>query len=79
MEISLKFHEKGTEMERNGAVKMAIHNMGGTKHAGAVSVSTIGKWIRNGVIPNMTKAELVAQESGFSLASLRPRFEQKAV
>lgn len=64
------------------AVKKAIFNMGGAKMAGQfldVSTSAIGKWARNGVIPNLEKAQLVAQESGFSLASLRPRFEQKAI
>lgn len=62
------------------AVKKAIFNMGGVKLAGQflqVSTSTIGKWTRNGVIPNLEKARLVAQQSGFALASLRPRFEQK--
>jgi transcriptional regulator with XRE-family HTH domain len=64
------------------AVKKAIFNIGGVKLAGkflGVSASTIGKWSRNGVIPNLEKAKLVAQESGLSLASLRPRFEQTAI
>ena len=64
------------------AVKKAIFNLGGIKLAGQflqVSTSTIGKWTRNGVIPNLEKAKLVARESGFSLASLRPIFEQKTI
>lgn len=64
------------------AIKKAIFNMGGIKVASQflrVSPSTVGKWSRNGVIPNLAKAKLVAQESGISLASLRPRFEQQAI
>lgn len=63
------------------AVKKAIFNMGGPKIAGQslqVSTSTIGKWIRSGVIPNLEKAKRVAEASGFDLYLLRPRFEQKA-
>lgn len=68
-------------MTGDTTVKKAIYNLGGPKLAGKlldVSTSTIGKWIRSGVIPNLEKAKLVAQESGFSLTSLRPRFEQQA-
>lgn len=63
-------------------IKKAIFNMGGPKIAGAnlqVSTSTISKWIRNGIIPNLDMAKKVAEASGFDVASLRPRFEQKAV
>lgn len=62
-------------------IKKAIFNMGGPKIAGAtlqVSTSTISKWIRNGIIPNLDIANKVAEASGFHLSSLRPRFEQKA-
>jgi hypothetical protein len=65
-------------MGKNEEIKKAIFNMGGPKIAGAnlqVSTSTISKWIRNGIIPNLVIARRVADESGFDVASLRPRFE----
>ncbi|MGZ3239367.1 MAG: hypothetical protein ACXWJK_03125 [Burkholderiaceae bacterium] len=63
-------------------IKKAIYNMGGLKIASgelAVSTSAISKWIRNGVIPNLQKAKLVAEKSGFDLNTLRPPYEQVAV
>lgn len=69
-------------MEKNEEIKKAIFNMGGPTIAGRrleVSTSTIAKWIRQGQIPNLDKAEKVAEASGFSITSLRPRFEQKAI
>jgi hypothetical protein len=68
-------------MIRSEEVKKAIFNMGGPKIASAqlqVSTSTISKWVRKGVIPNLDKARKVAEASGFSLCSLRPRYEQEA-
>jgi hypothetical protein len=68
------------KMARNQEIRKAIYNIGGLKIAAArlaVSTSAISKWIRNGKIPNLTLAQRVANESGFSLESLRPRFEQK--
>lgn len=68
-------------MSKNENVKNAIFNLGGPKLAARdlqVSASTIGKWIRSGVIPNLDIARRVAKESGFDVAALRPRFEQKA-
>lgn len=69
-------------MKTNEEIKKAIFNMGGPKIAGrrlAVSTSTIAKWIRQGAIPNLEKAEQVAHASGFDVASLRPPYEQKAI
>lgn len=66
-------------MKNSNAVKKAVFNMGGTKIASKdlrVSPSTVGKWIRNGVIPNLDKAKKVAEASGFEVALLRPRYEQ---
>lgn len=68
-------------MNRNEVIKQAIFNMGGPKIAATelkVTPGAISKWVRNGVIPNLRRAERVANASGFSLASLRPRYEQKA-
>lgn len=68
-------------MNRNEVIKKAIFNMGGPKIAALtlnVSPGAISKWVRNGVIPNLHKAEHVAHASGFELSSLRPRYEQKA-
>ena len=65
-------------MDRN-TIKKAIFNMGGPKIAGRelrVSTSTLGKWARNGVIPNLEKAQQVAKASGFELSLLRPVFKQ---
>lgn len=59
-------------------IKKAIFNMGGATRAGItlqVSTNTVHQWIRKGVIPNLDKAEKVAEASGFDLALLRPRFE----
>jgi predicted site-specific integrase-resolvase len=67
-------------MMRNEEIRKAIFNMGGPKIASAelqVSTSTIGKWIRNGVIPNLDKAKKVAEASGFALTLLRPRYQQE--
>lgn len=61
-------------------IKKAISNMGGATRAGnvlQVSTNTVHKWIRNGVIPNIVKAKRVAEESGFDLWSLRPRYIQE--
>lgn len=69
-------------MKKSEEIRKAIFNMGGPKLAAEnlqVSTSTISKWIRNGVIPNLNQAEKVAEASGFNLSSLRPRYEQKAV
>ena len=74
------YKKKKTKMTKNTAVKMAIFNIGGATIASRylnVSTSTIANWIRNGVIPNIEKAKLVAGESGFDLTLLRPRFEQR--
>ncbi|PWF44019.1 hypothetical protein [Massilia glaciei] len=63
-------------------IRKAIYNMGGPKIAAQgldVSRSAIGKWIRLGVIPNLEKATMVAEASGFDVAVLRPRYEQKAL
>jgi hypothetical protein len=60
-------------------VRRAVFNMGGTKVASReleVSTSTVGKWIRNGVIPSLDNARKVAEASGFDVAVLRPRYEQ---
>ncbi|MCI2810408.1 hypothetical protein [Eoetvoesiella caeni] len=68
-------------MNRHEEIKKAIFNMGGLKIAAStlnVTPGAISKWVRNGVIPNLHKAEHVANASGFDLASLRPRYEQKA-
>jgi hypothetical protein len=61
------------------AVKQAIHNMGGATLAGfklQVSANTVHKWVKRGAIPRLDKAEIVARESGFDVALLRPRYEQ---
>lgn len=66
-------------METSQVVKQAIHNMGGATLAGMklqVGANTIHKWVKKGVIPRLDKAEIVAKESGFDVALLRPRFEQ---
>ncbi|MFZ6772435.1 hypothetical protein ACO0LB_06915 [Undibacterium sp. SXout7W] len=66
-------------MKNQEVIRKAIFNMGGTKIAASslrVSPSTIGKWTRNGVIPNLEKARLVAKQSGFKLNTLRPPFKQ---
>ena len=71
--------KKTLPMTDKQEVKRAIFNMGGPKIAAAklrVSTSTISKWIRNGIIPNLTMATLVAEASGFAVGALRPRFEQ---
>lgn len=68
-------------MTKNIDVKNAIYNLGGPKIAAVklrVSTSTISKWCRNGVIPNLDIATKVAEASGFAVDSLRPRFEQTA-
>ena len=68
-------------MNRHEVIKQAIFNMGGPKIAATelnVTPGAISKWVRNGVIPNLRKAEHVSRTSGFSLTSLRPRYEQKA-
>jgi hypothetical protein len=65
-------------MTKNEEIKQAIYNMGGPKIAGRtlrVSTSAIGKWIRNGRIPNLDLAQRVSTASGFPLAILRPRYE----
>jgi hypothetical protein len=65
-------------MRNREAVKKAIFNMGGIKMASnalQVSVSAVGKWTRNGIIPNLDQARKVAEASGFDVTSLRPRFE----
>jgi DNA invertase Pin-like site-specific DNA recombinase len=65
--------------ERQEIIKRAIFNMGGTKLAAQslqISPSTIGKWLRNGVIPNLEKARVVAEESGFEVSILRPPYKQ---
>lgn len=62
---------------RREIIRQAVFNMGGTKMASQelrVSPSTVGKWIRNGVIPNLDKAKQVAEASGFELTHLRPVF-----
>jgi hypothetical protein len=62
---------------RSEIIKKAVFNMGGSKMASQelqVSPSTVGKWIRNGVIPNLGKARQVAEASGFELAQLRPTY-----
>jgi hypothetical protein len=62
-------------MKSNEQIRRAIYNMGGPKAASKIlrsSVSTIGKWIRNGVIPNIDKARMVAEGSGYELHTLRP-------
>jgi hypothetical protein len=62
---------------RSEIIKKAVFNMGGTKMASQelqVSPSTVGKWIRNGVIPNLGKAKKVAEASGFDLTQLRPAY-----
>lgn len=69
-------------MNRSEVIKQAIFNMGGRQIAAStlnVTPSAISKWIRKGVIPNLHKAEHVANASGFSLEALRPRYEQQAV
>lgn len=66
-------------MSNSEIVRRAVFNMGGTKVASReleVSPSTIGKWIRNGVIPSLDQAKKVAEASGFNVTLLRPRFEQ---
>lgn len=66
-------------MDGSEIIRKAVFNMGGTKMASEdlrVSPSTVGKWIRNGAIPNLGLARKVAEASGFDLALLRPRFEQ---
>jgi hypothetical protein len=68
-------------MTKNQEVKKAIFNMGGPKIAAAklwVSTSTISKWCRNGVIPNLDMATRVSTASGFAVDSLRPRFKESA-
>ena len=68
------------QMTNKQEVKKAIYNMGGPKISAEklrVSTSTISKWIRNGVIPNLDMATRVSAASGFTVDSLRPRFEQK--
>lgn len=65
-------------MNKSEEIKKAIFNMGGRKIAGRelrISTSTIGKWIRNGRIPNLDLAQQVSKASGFPLDTLRPRFE----
>ncbi len=60
-------------------VKQAVHNMGGVSKVAnklLVSASTVYKWTRQGRIPDLYLAEKVADASGFSVALLRPRFEQ---
>ncbi|MEC5217780.1 hypothetical protein RCH09_002743 [Actimicrobium sp. GrIS 1.19] len=67
-------------MNNKEEIKKAIFNMGGTKIAANklwVSTSAISKWMRNGVIPNLDMATKVSEASGFTIDSLRPRFEQK--
>ncbi|MES2025269.1 MAG: hypothetical protein V4448_06915 [Pseudomonadota bacterium] len=69
-------------MKNNTEIQKAIFNMGGPKIAGLhlqVSTSTISKWVRNGIIPNLNKAQQVSEASGFPLETLRPRFETEAV
>jgi hypothetical protein len=69
-------------MMNGDEIKRAIFNLGGPTIASndlQVSTSTIWKWIRNGVIPNLDKARKVAEASGFNLSSLRPRYEQKTL
>jgi hypothetical protein len=69
-------------MERSEEIKKAIFNMGGPKLAAEslqVSTSAISKWVRKGMIPNLNQAKRVAEASGFDLASLRPKYEQKAM
>ena len=73
------FYRKRTVMKNSEVIKKAVFNMGGTKMASQdlrVSPSTVGKWIRNGVIPSLDKARKVAEASGFEVAMLRPRYEQ---
>lgn len=67
-------------MKNSTEIKKAIFNMGGPKIAGLhlrVSTSTISKWIRNGIIPNLNKAQQVSEASGFDVTVLRPRYEQE--
>ncbi|TAM27233.1 MAG: hypothetical protein EPN62_00145 [Candidimonas sp.] len=69
-------------MNQHEVIKQAIFNMGGPKIAALtlnVSPGAIFKWIRKGVIPNLRKAEHVANLSGFDLTALRPRYKQEAV
>lgn len=66
-------------MSGSETVRRAVFNMGGTTRASQdlrVSPSTVGKWIRNGVIPSLDQARKVAEASGFDVAVLRPRYEQ---
>jgi len=82
MKIHRNLPRKEIEMKKNEEIKKAIFNMGGPKLASVqlqVSTSTISKWIHKGVIPKLDKAKIVAMESGFDVALLRPRYEQKAV
>jgi hypothetical protein len=65
-------------MERNEQIRRAIYNMGGPKAVSRIlqtSTSTISKWIRNGAIPNIDKARMVAEGSGYDLHTLRPWLE----
>jgi transposase len=67
-------------MKNSEVIRKAVFNMGGPKRASKVlnvSISTIGKWVRKGVIPNLDKAMEVSKASGFKLTLLRPRFEQE--
>jgi transcriptional regulator with XRE-family HTH domain len=68
-------------MTENQEVRKAIYNLGGAKIAAGklrVSTSTISKWCRNGVIPNLDMATRVSAASGFAVDSLRPRFKESA-
>ena len=80
MKMSRLLTGKGRiKMTGNQEIRKAIYNMGGPGIAAAsleVSTSAIGKWIRNGKIPNLNIAKRVAKESGFSLESLRPVYGQ---
>ena len=65
-------------MKGKDNIKMAIHNIGGTKIASEklnVSTSAISKWIRQGKIPNWNLANAVAQASGFIIDELRPTYQ----
>jgi hypothetical protein len=69
-------------METSQAVKMAIFNMGGATLAGMklqVGTNAVHKWCKRNFIPRLDKAEIVARESGFDVALLRPRHEQQVV
>ena len=67
-------------MTNQPEVFKAIFNIGGPTIAARelnVSTSTVFKWVRNGVIPNLDIANKVAELSGFSVEVLRPKYEPK--